>query len=344
VRDSSRDTVAACQRAGLRVVLVTGDHAATARAIADKVGIGNPEAPARSCDDIGTPRDPTAYGGSGVIARATPADKRELVTSLQRAGQVVAMTGDGVNDAPALRAADIGVAMGQRGTEVARQAADLVLADDNLGTLVAAIEEGRRVYDNIRRFLAYGLSGGAAEVVLMVLGPLCGVPLPLLPAQILWLNLLTHSFAGAGLAVQPAAAGALSRGPRPPDQGPLAAGLGWRTALIAVYLGVASLVAALVTPQGWGFSAALLALGAGQLAVAWGVRTPGAPVRLPGGRLDPLVPALLLAALMLVSSVTVAPLRDLLGTQAVGPGVWMLAAASAAGSLLLTRLLRAGSV
>lgn len=278
VRDSSRDTVAACRAAGLRVVLITGDHAATAHAVAAQVGIGDGRAATPSAEPVTAIADRSTLVAPAVIARATPADKHAIVIAFQRSGHVVAMTGDGVNDAPALRQADIGIAMGRRGTEVARQAADLILTDDNLGTLVAAVEEGRRVYDNLRRFLAYGISGGGSEVVLMLLGPFLGVPLPLLPAQILWLNLLTHSFAGAGLAVQPADRRVLLRGPRPPNEGPLAAGLWWRAAVIAAYLAIASLAAVLLSPQSWSHSAALLVLGAGQLGVAWGVRTPGTPV------------------------------------------------------------------
>ena len=343
LRSSSTDTVARCRGAGLRVVLITGDHPATAQAIASLVGIGHGE-PATSLTSTTPDVAASRHLDGGVIARATPADKHALVTAFQNAGQVVAMTGDGVNDAPALRQAEIGVAMGERGTEVARQAADLVLTDDNLGTLIAAVEEGRRVYDNIRRFLVYGLSGGASEVLLMLAGPALGVPLPLLPAQILWVNLLTHSFAGAGLAAQPVDEKALRRGPRPAGQGPLAAGLWWRTLVLAVYLAGASAAAMLLSPEGVSQSAALLALGAGQLAVAWGVRTAGAPVRRTEGGLDPLVPALLLAGTMLVASTTVPPLRELLDTQAVGAGVWGLACLAATGAFALARLLRVRSL
>jgi len=319
VRTTSRDTVAACRDAGIRVILVTGDHPGTAQAIADLVGI----------DD-------------GVVARATPADKHSLVAAYQQAGEVVAMTGDGVNDAPALRRADIGVAMGRRGTEVARQAAGLVLTDDDLGTVVAAVEEGRRVYDNIRRFLVYGLSGGAAEVLLMVTGPLFGFALPLLPAQILWLNLLTHSFAGAGLAAMPANRHAMRRGPRPPTQGPLAGGLGWRAGVIAIALTALSVGALLASPAGQARTAALLALGTGQLAVAWALRTSRAGRRWSWGR--PLLPLLLLAAAMLAASTLVPGLREVLATQPVGWAVWAYAGCSGLGAYLLTRVLRARDV
>jgi Ca2+-transporting ATPase len=340
IRDTSAQTVADCRAAGLRVVLITGDHPSTADAVAAEVGIGD-GAPAVA---LATETDPRPDVGGDVIARATPADKYALVRAYQAAGHVVAMTGDGVNDAPALRAADIGVAMGERGTEVARQAADLVLADDNLGTLVAAVEEGRRVYANIRRFLVYGLAGGCSEVLLMLAGPAINVPLPLLPAQILWLNLLTHSFAGAGLAVQPGDALALGRGPRPPTQGPLAAGLWWRTLVIAAYLAAVSLVALWASPVQPAQSAALLTLGAGQLAVAWGVRTARPTFWRPGDRVDPLIPALFTAGAMLIASITVGPLRDLLGTQPVDAATWARAGAAAVGAWALTRALRTRSL
>ncbi len=339
VRDSSARTISRCQEAGLRVVLITGDHPATAAAIAAEVGIGHGEPALNLAGHTDLP-DRGAPLAAGVIARATPAHKRALVDAYQRSGQVVAMTGDGVNDAPALRAADIGVAMGRRGTEVARQAADLVLADDNLETLVAAVAEGRRIYMNLRRFLVYGLSGGASEVLLMLAGPVLGVPLPLLPAQILWLNLLTHSFAGAGLAAEPGGERALVRGPRPPRESPLAGGLWWRTIVLAVYLAVASLVVMRAAGDGATQSAVLLALGGGQLAVAWGLRSARLPRRRLGERLDPLLAGLLAAGSMLVAAITIEPLRDLIGTQPVGSAVWGMAIAVAGGAWLLARVLR----
>jgi Ca2+-transporting ATPase len=344
VRNTSRDTVAACREAGLQVVLVTGDHPATASAIADQVGIGDGQ-PAVSLAGAGDGEDRVTGSGAHlapVVARATPADKHALVSRFQRHGEVVAMTGDGVNDGPALRQADIGVAMGRRGTEVARQAADLVLTDDNLGTLVAAIEEGRRVYDNIRRFLVYGLSGGASEVLLMLVGPLVGVPLPLLPAQILWVNLLTHTFAGAGLAGQPADPRALRRGPRPPREGPLGPGLAWRTGVIAAVLTAAATAAMLLSPGDQQQVAALLAIGGGQLSVAWALRTPGHRGLARWGR--PLLPLVGVALVMLVAASVVSPLRALLGTSVASAPTWAYAAAASLVAYLATRALRAHHV
>jgi Ca2+-transporting ATPase len=343
VRDSSPATVASCRAAGMRVVLITGDHPATADAIAELVGIGDGE-PAISLADGDSTVDGCVAAGASVLARATPADKHALVRAFQASGHVVAMTGDGVNDAPALRQADIGVSMGVRGSEVARQAADLVLTDDELGTVVAAVEEGRRVYANIQRFLTYGLAGGGSEVLLMLVGPLLGTPLPLLPAQILWLNLLTHSFAGAGLATQPADPTALARGPRHPGSTLLSKGVGWRTAVLAGFLTTLGLVALAVSPTGSAQTATLLTLGAGQLGVAWGLRTARGAGAAFGRWSDPLLPLLVLAGAMLVSATLLPPLRLLLHTVPVTTSSWVLMVLSGLAAWAVTRLVRARSL
>jgi Ca2+-transporting ATPase len=319
LRPASTEAVAACHEAGIDVALVTGDHPATASHVAALVGI---------------PADP-----GHVMARATPADKLVLIQGWQDGGQVVAMTGDGVNDGPALRRADIGVAMGERGTEVARQSADLILGDDDLSTVVAAVEEGRRVYANIRRFLLYALAGGASEILLMLAGPLVGTPLPLLPAQILWLNLLTHSFAGAALGTEPVEAGTMSRPPRDPLEGVLGGGLWWRIGSVAAVLAAVSLWISLVAGSQLGSSAALLSLGAGQLGVAWAVRAHTAtPAR--GRLLAPMPLAMVGAVLLLVGSVTMTPLRSILSTEPVPAAIWGLALVSALVGYGCARFLR----
>jgi len=270
-RPAAAATIASCRAAGISPVLITGDHPATARAIAADVAIIGPD------DDVVDCGARDLQEGSlraAVFARATPEQKLTIIGARQARGDVVAMTGDGVNDGPALSRADIGVAMGRRGTEVARQAADLVLADDELGTVVKAVQEGRRVYANIRRFLLYGLSGGMAEIVVMLAGPFLGLALPLLPAQILWVNLLTHGLPGVALGSEPADPYAMRRPPRPPAESVLGGGLWQRIVRVGVVISAVTLGVAVwghATGRPWQ-SLAFFALGATQLAVAAGSR------------------------------------------------------------------------
>ena len=302
-------TIDACQAAGITSVLITGDHPATAAAVATGLGIISPGGEVVNCRAA---RDAADYSTAQVFARASPEQKLTIIQARRTAGDVVAMTGDGVNDGPALRHADIGVAMGKRGTEVARQAADLVLADDDLGTVVAAVEEGRRVYANIRRFLLYGLSGGSAEIAVMLIGPFLGLALPLLPAQILWVNLLTHGLPGVALGSEPAEPGAMRRPPRPPAESVLGAGLWERIARVGVVIAAVTLGVAVwghATGRPWQ-SMAFFALGATQLAVAAGSR-----VR-PGTLANPALLAAIAAALGLQFAGIYLPfLNDLLKTE-----------------------------
>jgi len=309
-RASAAATIAACRRAGITPVLITGDHPATAAAIATDLGIITAGDTVTDCRVT----EPGARAGQGtrVFARATPEQKVAIIDALQSAGHVVAMTGDGVNDGPALHRADIGVAMGKRGTEVARQAADLVLADDELATVVAAAEEGRRVYANIRRFLLYALSGGAAEIAVMLAGPFAGLPLPLLPAQILWINLITHGLPGLALGSEPVDPDTMLRPPRPPSETVLGAGL-WKriirvgAVIAAVTIGVGTWAHA--TDRPWQ-TLTFLALGATQLAVALGSRA------LPGSRANPMLLAAVGVALTLQLAGLYLPiLQNLLGTE-----------------------------
>ncbi|MDI9885111.1 cation-transporting P-type ATPase [Streptomyces sp. HNM0645] len=241
-------TLAACRAAGIVPVLVTGDHPATARALAARVGLvdpGNTEGAVATGADLAAGRiaDPTAVT---VFARTDPQQKLDIVEAWHARGHVTAMTGDGVNDGPALHAADIGVAMGRRGTEVARQSADLVLTDDELTTVVAAVEEGRRVYDNIRRFLVYALAGGTAEILVMLVGPLLGLALPLRAGQILWINLLTHGLTGVAVGAEPVSPQAMHRPPRPPHQHVMGHGLWQRVLFLGTVVTAVCLAAGLV--------------------------------------------------------------------------------------------------
>ncbi|MEU9123270.1 cation-transporting P-type ATPase [Streptomyces sp. NPDC048506] len=314
-RSASGTTIAACKRAGIVPVLITGDHPLTARAVAERLGIAARDEDVTTGQRIreGTAGDLT---GVRVCARTTPEQKLDIVQAWRGAGHVVAMTGDGVNDGPALRRADIGVAMGRRGTEVARQAADLVLADDNPATIVSAVEEGRRVYANVRRFLLYALAGGTAEILVMLLGPFLGMPLPLLPAQILWINLLTHGLPGVALGAEPVAPDTMRHPPRPPEESVLGAGLWPRILFIGAFVATVTLAAgvwARETGRPWQ-SMMFLVLGATQLGVALGSRAR------PGTLANPFLLVAVGTALSLqAAGVYLPPLRDLLGTEPLPP-------------------------
>jgi len=219
-RPEARLAVAACRRAGIQVKMITGDHALTAASIASQLGLSE------DADKVLTGRDlaqldevsfSRAAQECNVFARVEPAQKLRLVRALQAAGHVVAMTGDGVNDAPALKSADIGVAMGKNGTETAREAADMVLTDDNFATLVAAVEEGRGVFDNLTKFVVWTLPTNFGEGLVLTVAILLGMALPITPLQILWINMTTAVLLGLTLAFEPIEAGVMNRPPRRPD-------------------------------------------------------------------------------------------------------------------------------
>lgn len=338
-RASAAATVAACRRAGIRPVVITGDHPGTAAAVAVDLGIL-----ADGADVVDARRASEAeLRSAAVFARATPARKLDIIDALRADGQIVAMIGDGVNDGPALHRADIGVAMGRRGTEVARQAADLVLADDNLDTLVVAVEEGRRVYANIRRFLIYGLSGGATEIAVMLFGPLFGLALPLLAGQILWVNLLTHGLTGVALGGEPAEPAIMRRRPRPPTQSILGSGLWQRIPRIALILCVVTLGVAIWahhTDRPWQ-TMAFFTLAATQLGVAFGSRTR------PWSTANPLLLVTIAVSFGLqIAAVYLPPLQRLLETEALsGPDLLLVSALSVLGygAVRLDRLLHPGT-
>ncbi len=245
-RAASADAIAACRAAGVIPIMITGDHALTAAAIARRIGILLPDGEAITGAELDT-LDDEAFAARveriAVYARMNPEQKLRIVKAWRDRSAVVAMTGDGVNDAPALRLADIGVAMGITGTEVSKEAADMVLADDDFATIVHAVEEGRRIYDNIRRFVRYLLTTNSAEVWVMFLAPFLGLPIPLLAVQILWINLVTDGLPALALGVEPVERDAMRRPPRSPKESILGRGL-WQHAMwvgilmAAVVLGI----------------------------------------------------------------------------------------------------------
>ena len=224
--------IAECRRAGIEPRMITGDHPVTALAIARQIGLLSEQRPDSKAVLTGAElaamteaERAVAIVQTPIFARVTPAQKIDIVRQLQASGELVAMTGDGVNDAPALQGADIGVAMGLRGTDVAREAAHMVLLDDRFATIVAAVAEGRRIYDNIRKFVRFVMAGNTGEILLLLLAPLFGMPLPLLPIQILWVNLVTDGLPGLAFAGEPAERNVMQRPPRPPSESLLARGL-----------------------------------------------------------------------------------------------------------------------
>ena len=204
LRNEARDAVARCLKAGIRPIMITGDHPLTARTIATQAGIISEGGVllGRDLDELGIAGLAERIGHVSVYSRVSPEHKLLIIQALQERGEVVSMTGDGVNDAPALKKADIGVAMGITGTDVAKEAADMVLLDDNFATIVSAVEEGRTIYDNIIRFIGFSVSGNLGKILAVLLLPFLGLPNPLTPLQLLWLNLLTDGLLGLGMGVE----------------------------------------------------------------------------------------------------------------------------------------------
>lgn len=245
-RQEAISAIGVCQEAGIKVKMITGDHALTAAAIATQIGLAEP------CPDSSPPQDCVLTGRGmadysdaqlietvdriAVFARVSPEQKLRLVEALQARGDVVAMTGDGVNDGPALKQADIGIAMGIAGTEVAKEAADIVLTDDNFATIEAAVEEGRGVFDNLTKIIVWILPTNVGEGLILLLAILLGIALPILPVHILWINTVTTGVLGLVLALEPKEPGIMKRPPRAPNAPILTRELTWRVLLVGAYI------------------------------------------------------------------------------------------------------------
>ena len=264
LRPGARDAVAACGTSGITVSMVTGDHPVTALAISRELGLAtHTEQVVTGAELIGKSAEELRQivQDARVFARIAPNQKLHLVQALRNSGHFVAVTGDGVNDAPALRTANIGVAMGKSGTDVARDAAELVISDDNFATIVNGIEEGRIIYDNVRKVIYLLISTGAAEIVLLTLAVVLGMPLPLLPVQLLWLNLVTNGIQDVALAFEPSEGDVLNRQPRKPNEPIFNRLMIERTFIAAVVMGFVGFFFFLILLRsGWSESSARNAL------------------------------------------------------------------------------------
>jgi Ca2+-transporting ATPase len=331
-RERVPDAIRACRTAGIRPVMITGDHPDTAAAIAREIGLvsGDPPPVVTGAQlDAWTDADLEAVvERRAVFARTTAAHKLRLVRALQRRGHVVAMTGDGVNDAPALAAADIGVAMGRTGTDVTRDAADLVLLDDDFATIVAAVREGRGIHDNVRKFVHYLLATNAAEVAFVAAAAVLAWPPPLTALQLLWINLVTDGLPALALGMEPIDADVLARPPRPRGSGIVTAADGVR---IAACGGAVALVTAAVFAIGrardpaHAAGLAMLTLVVAQLALVFAFRSPSRTLPELGATSNRALLGCVVASLALqLTILAVPPLRDLFGLHRLDATEWLL--------------------
>ncbi|WP_110929363.1 calcium-translocating P-type ATPase, SERCA-type [Bacillus massiliglaciei] len=235
-----------CRDAGIKTVMITGDHVTTAKAIAKELGILKEHSKVlegKHLNNMNVEELEDLVDDVSVFARVSPEHKLKIVKALQNKGHIVAMTGDGVNDAPAIKSSDIGIAMGITGTDVAKEASSLILLDDNFATIKSAIKEGRNIYDNIRKFIRYLLASNVGEILVMFFAMLCALPLPLLPIQILFVNLVTDGLPAMALGLDEAEGDVMKRGPRNPKEGVFARGLGWKIISRGFLIGISTLIA-----------------------------------------------------------------------------------------------------
>ncbi len=323
-REAAALAIAECRSAGISPVMITGDHHLTATSIAARLGMLDDGRESLTGAQLAEMDDATFAANVervGVYARTNPEQKLRIVDAWRARGAVVAMTGDGVNDAPALRRADIGVAMGITGTDVSKEAADMILADDDFSTIVAAVEEGRRIYANIRRFVRYMLTTNSAEIWVMVLAPFLGLPLPLIAIQILWINLVTDGAPALSLGVEPAHKHAMERPPRRPDASIMGDGLWQHAVWVGLLMGGVTLaVQATAIEVGWHWQTMVFTVLAFlQLAHAMAVRSERASTFRLGFRTNmPLLITVVVTALIQMAFIYLPFLQPIFETEALG--------------------------
>jgi P-type Ca2+ transporter type 2C len=248
-RPEVKQAVKECKEAGIKTVMITGDHVITAKAIASQLGILTNKSKVidgNALSELSVEELEDVVDDVSVFARVSPEHKLKIVKALQNRGHIVAMTGDGVNDAPAIKAADIGVAMGITGTDVAKEASALILLDDNFATIKSAIVEGRNIYENIRKFVRYLLASNVGEILVMLFAMLLALPLPLIPIQILWVNLVTDGLPAMALGLDRPEENVMKRKPRSPDEGVFSRGLGWKVVSRGFLIGIVTLLSFMI--------------------------------------------------------------------------------------------------
>ncbi|HVW86538.1 MAG TPA: cation-translocating P-type ATPase, partial [Bryobacteraceae bacterium] len=334
-RADSAPALAACRRAGIRVLMLTGDHPVTARAIAEQLGFAESSRLLTGAElsRLSTPELTEASRNVSIYARLSPEQKLWIVKALQSDGQIVAVTGDGVNDAPCLKTADLGIAMGQGGTDVARESASIVLRDNSFASIVAAIREGRVIFANIQRFVRYLFISNTGELAVMIFGPLLSMPMPLMPLQILWINLITDGLPALALGLAPPERDVMTQPPRPPSREIVDGGMTRSIARNGLLLGAASLAAGYLcgrASQSHWQTAIFLTLGLSQLLLALALHSDTAPLPATIWANKSIVGAVLLCALLQFATMQWEPLRMTLHTTLLsGPEIAICMAFSA---------------
>jgi P-type Ca2+ transporter type 2C len=337
IRSEAAEAVETCRRAGITTIMITGDHPVTAKAIAQELRILDEDQSVFTGRELAetSPEALLNYVDRvRVYARVAPDQKLKIVRALQARGNLVAMTGDGVNDAPALKQAEIGVAMGVTGTDVAKQASSLILLDDDFASIVRAVREGRKIYDNLRRFIRYAVTTNSSEILIMLIAPLLGLPMPLLPLQILWVNLVTDGLPGLALAAEPEERDVMYRPPRPPNESVFAGGLGvhviWVGTLMAL-LAVGTQIVALKFGSAAWQTLVISVMAFSQLAHVLAIRSERESLFTLGLMSNkPLLGAVSLTVLLQLAIIYFPVLNGLFKTQPLGPVelLWTLLAGS----------------